>query len=170
MNIDFYISRLEENARIIECLISGTTPEQGNWKPFPEKWSILEVINHLFDEEREDFKPRLKNTLSDPEKKWDPISPVEWVTDRKYSERDLKESLQNFLRERSKSIDWLRSISGPNWSNSYAHTSGAITAGDLITSWVGHDLLHIKQITRLQYDYLIRHSAPYKPDYAGNWK
>lgn len=170
MNIDYYISRLETNARVFEQLISGIGPEQGSWKPAADKWSILEVINHLYDEEREDFRARLKNTLDDPSKEWDPISPVEWVTERKYSERDLNQSFQNFVTERADSIEWLRSVSGPKWSNSYSHSSGAISAGDLICSWAAHDLIHIKQITRLHYDYLTRLSAPYSPDYAGGWK
>ena len=36
-----------------EDLIAGLAPEQARWKPDPASWSAVEVINHLYDEERE---------------------------------------------------------------------------------------------------------------------
>jgi hypothetical protein len=36
-------------------MLRGVTEAQARWKPAPEEWSILEVINYLCDEEREDF-------------------------------------------------------------------------------------------------------------------
>ena len=66
MNLDFYIARLAANVRVFEGLAGGVGAEQARWKPAPERWSILEVLNHLYDEEREDFRQRLDFTLHRP--------------------------------------------------------------------------------------------------------
>lgn len=75
----------------------------------PDKWSILEVINHLHDEEREDFRQRLDLVLANPEQTWPRIDPQTWVTSRGYNERDLSSSLNNFFTERENSLSWLNS-------------------------------------------------------------
>lgn len=169
MNLEFYVSRFAQNAKVIENLVSGVDAEQAAWKSAPEKWSILEVINHLVDEEREDFRPRLEKTLRNPEEEWSKITPAEWVSERKYSERDLQESLQNFLQERNKSIAWLKTLENPNWENAHELPQITLTAGDLLASWLAHDFLHIKQITRIQFDFFNKLSEPFKPIYAGEW-
>ena len=80
MNLDNVIQRMEANARIFESLVKGISAEQARWKPAPDKWSILEVVNHLHDEEREDFRQRLELVLTDATLAWPPIAPQEWVT------------------------------------------------------------------------------------------
>jgi hypothetical protein len=42
-----------------------------------------------------------------------------------------------------------------------------MAAGDLLASWVAHDLLHVRQIARLRYEYVRKLAAPYGVDYAG---
>ena len=108
MDIALVISRFPENARAIEALARGVSPEQARWKPSPETWSILEVINHLYDEEREDFRARLDVLLHRPAEPFAAIDPQGWPVSRRYNERDLEESLAGFLAERERSIEWLR--------------------------------------------------------------
>lgn len=169
IDLNGYIKRFAANAVAIESLVADVSAEQAGWRPAPEKWSILEVVNHLFDEEREDFRSRLEKVLRDPTEPFLPISPAEWVLDRKYNERNPAESLNNFLLEREKSINWLKSVSDPNWKNTHQRPPQEISAGDLLAAWLAHDLLHIKQLARLHYDYLNLTAAPFKTEYAGNW-
>src|SRR5438067_300174 len=113
MDLNYVIKLLAANAGIFEGLTKTVNSELAVWKPAPDKWSILEVVNHLYDEEREDFRQRLELVLKDPALVWPPIAPKEWVTAHAYSERDLAESLNNFLSEREKSLAWLRSLRSP---------------------------------------------------------
>lgn len=46
---------------------------------------------------------------------------------------------------------------------------GDITAEMFLSSWLAHDYLHIKQITKLKYDYFKEVSGG-KVAYAGEWK
>ena len=55
------------------CDSSGVS--QAMWKPAEDEWSILEVVNHLAEEETDDFRVRLGQLLEDPRKAWPPIDP-----------------------------------------------------------------------------------------------
>jgi hypothetical protein len=169
MNLDNSIQRLAAGAETIRSLVAGVTSEQARWRPAPDKWSILEVVNHLYDEERSDFRARLNHIVSATEGPWPPMDPQGWVTERRYNERDIVESLENFLGERSNSITWLRDLSGTDWKAAYVHPRfGPITAGDLLTSWIAHDLLHIRQLAKLHYLYLSVAFDGYNIVYAGD--
>jgi hypothetical protein len=171
MNLEYFIDQLSTNRQVIAGLAKATSSEQARWKPSPDKWSILEVVNHLYDEEREDFRQRLALLLTNPEQTWPPINPQNWVTLRGYQERELDVSLNNFQSEREISLSWLSQLTAPNWQNRYQHPNGGIiTAGDLLASWLAHDYLHIRQLARLQWQYVGAIADPYKTTYAGPWK
>ena len=164
------IQNLEANASTFKNLLTNISTEQVNWKPSPEKWSLLEIVNHLYDEEREDFRQRIKNIFEDAQKEWSPIAPANWVTEREYAKRDMKTSLSNFLEERKKSIEWLKSLNSPNWKAVYNHPKlGEMSAEKLLTNWLAHDYLHIRQITFMHWSYLSHIASSTKLDYAGNW-
>ena len=75
MNLDICLVRFSHNAEVIANLTKSVPLEQARWRPSPADWSILEVINHLYDEEREDFRQRLDLLLFQPEADWPPIDP-----------------------------------------------------------------------------------------------
>lgn len=170
MNLDYFIDRFSKNGRVFESLVGGLNVEQARWKPSSDKWSMLEVVNHLYDEEREDFRQRLELVLADPKQPWPPIDPRTWVATRGYNQRELDTSVSNFLAERDKSLAWLRQLSQPNWQNSNEGPNGTLTAGDLLASWLAHDFLHIRQLARLYWQYVGAISDPHQTTYAGPWK
>ena len=47
MDREYFIERLSTNREVFQGLVKGASLEQARWKPTPDKWSILEVINHL---------------------------------------------------------------------------------------------------------------------------
>jgi hypothetical protein len=160
--------RLATDAGVFKALLKGVSAEQARWRPDPSQWAIVEVVNHLADEEVEDFRRRLELTLFHPGVPWPGIDPQAWPTERGYLERDLKESLERFLDERGASVEWLRELIVPDLEAAYDHPQvGRLRAGDLLAAWLAHDLIHIRQITRLHYRWLERQAAPYKLGYAG---
>jgi hypothetical protein len=169
MNLQYYIDRLSHSRHVIAALLQGVTPEQACWKPAADRWSILEVINHLDDEERDDFRLRLDILLHHPGQSPPPIDPPRWALERKYNERDLSESLGRFLEQRRKSLAWLATLREPNWESAIQLPHGPIRAGDILASWAAHDLLHVRQLTRLHWDYVNLVSVPFKTEYAGQW-
>src|SRR5574337_1263718 len=161
INLDTALSRFSSSAEAIAALARNVSDAQAHWKPAPEEWSILEVICHLYDEEREDFRTRVRLTLESPEADWPPINPGGWVTERGYNQRDLGASLEAFLSERRKSLEWLRGLQNPNWELAHRHPRiGAMTAGEVLAAWVAHDHLHIRQLNQLHWQYLSRDAPP----------
>lgn len=170
MELEPLIVRLAANAGVFWHLMEGVTEEQARWKPSPGKWSLLEVVNHLADEEREDFRARIDLTLHHPEEPWPPIDPARWPTERRYQERDPGASLQDFLSERARSVEWLRALGRVDGAIAYPHPRhGPVPVGELLVAWQAHDLIHVRQMTRLHYEYHAERSAPYPLAYAGPW-
>ena len=169
MNLEKLTQQMAGNAERIRALVEGVPEAQARWKPDPDSWSILEVVNHLYDEEREDFRVRLDIILHNPDEEWPPIDPQGWVTARKYNERDLTESLRNFLDEREASLQWLRGLSAPEWDAGVETPFGSMKAGDMFAAWVAHDLLHMRQLVELHRAYIVHLVEPSEVDYAGEW-
>jgi hypothetical protein len=44
-----------------------------------------------------------------------------------------------------------------------------MSAGDLLASWVAHDVLHMRQLVELQRAYVVHLAEPYNTEYAGPW-
>ncbi len=169
MNITPHLSQMAEHAETIKTLCLGVSDEQARWKPDAKSWSILEVINHLDDEERDDFRVRLNYLLHHPGQRWPSTDPAGWVTERQYNQRNFQISLQNFLDARQESIDWLKGIGLQNWENEYPYTPVGIrlSAGDMFASWLAHDLLHMRQLVELKWAYTSHIMKPFSVDYAG---
>ncbi len=167
MDCHALFGQLEASASTIRALTQGLSREHATWKPDPEKWSILETVVHLLDEEIEDFRVRLDILLHRPGDPWPGIDPQGWVTEREYAKRDLEEKLKEFLTERAGSLKWLRGLQSPAWENSDRHPiAGTLHAGDMLSAWVAHDLLHIGQLARLHVEYLRQSAEPYSLRYA----
>ena len=80
------------------------------------------------------------------------------------------ESLERFLQVRRESVIWLRGLEKPRWENGYDHPKlGLIHAGDMLASWLAHDLLHMRQLVHLQFDELNARIKPCSTAYAGAW-
>jgi hypothetical protein len=170
MNLAYATTRFAANAVAIDRFVKHIDITQACWRPSPEKWSMLEVICHLYDEERFDFRTRLDYTLHRGGEAWPPNDPEAWVAEHGYAEQDIVEMRSLFHREREKSIAWLGGLEKPDWSAAYEHPQfGRLTAGDLLASWLAHDYLHIRQLAALQYGYLAQLAAPYSLAYAGSW-
>ncbi|MFH1143780.1 MAG: DinB family protein [Candidatus Eisenbacteria bacterium] len=170
MNAAALIDRLQASAEVIGTLAGRISPELAVWKPSPDQWSILEVTAHLLDEEREDFRMRLDLTLHRPDEPWPPIDPAGWVMERAYAEKDLADTLHEFLEERATSVRWLRGLQAPAWDRAHTHPQfGSRSAGELLGAWAAHDLLHIRQLARLHFRHIQRLADPHAVDYAGTW-
>jgi hypothetical protein len=169
MDLDYVIAQLAGHVVVIQSLVDNVSAKQARWKPSTDVWSILEVVHHLYDEEREDFRRRLDHVLFHPDQTWPGIDPRGWVIERRYNEQDFEQTVAGFLRERDQSLKWLTGLVSPNWQISYEAPWGSITAGDLLASWVAHDLLHTRQLVELHWAYTTRQLEPYKIEYAGQW-
>lgn len=169
MRIECLVEHMINNAERIRVLVQGTPSDQACWRPDEASWSVLEVMGHLSDEERLDFRVRLDFTLHRPGEPWPAIDPTGWVKEHHYNEGELQEALDGFLAAREDSVRWLMELSSPNWEATFEAPFGQIKAGDLLAAWVGHDLLHIRQLVELHWSHLLLEVEPYRAEYAGQW-
>lgn len=169
MKFEALYQELANGRAIFRALVNGITQAEAQFKPTPESWSILEVVCHLYDEEREDFRDHLDLILNRSDEAWKPIDPQGWVTARRYSERDLADMLDKFIAERDQSLEWLRGLASVNWDVAYTTPFRTMTAGDMLGSWVAHDNLHIRQLVELRRARLLNLTVPYIVEYAGDW-
>jgi hypothetical protein len=160
---------LRRNRGVFLNLLTGLRPEEYVWKSKPEEWNILEILCHLYDEEREDFRKRLHHTLEFPESEMESINPPAWVIEKDYANQDFNRMLAAFLNERDLSLSWLETLKSPKWQNVHQHPKmGPVTAKMFFVNWLAHDYLHIRQILRMKHMYLKEISGE-SLDYAGTW-
>lgn len=169
MNPDQVIQSLANNLDVIKGQLHNKTEEEIIFIPSPDKWSMLEVLCHLVDEEKEDFRIRVKYVLEDPTQPLPKFNPVDWVQSRNYAGQNFDNKVEEFLNERNRSIKWLESLQDPQWNNTYHHqTLGSMTAGLFLANWLAHDYIHIRQLNRLAYQFHQQQSGV-DLNYAGNW-
>ena len=85
----FIIKSLQQNRVIFAQLLFSPHPDLITWSQEPNKWSLLQIACHLRDEEREDFRTRLRYVLETPDLAPPPVNPVAWVTERNYLGQDF---------------------------------------------------------------------------------
>ena len=160
---------LQNSTEMIRALLLGITEADARVKPSPESWSILEVVCHLYDIEREDFREHLDFILHRQQDEYHVIDPQAWITERKYNEQDFVEMQSKFFAERRKSLDWLKEISGTDWEITYTSDFGSVSVGEMFSCWVAHDNLHLRQLVELRRARIERITEPYPIEYAGDW-
>src|SRR5215510_2961183 len=131
MEFNALYQELVHSTEMIRSLLTGIDQKQAQVKPSPGRWSILEVVCHLYDEEREDFREHLDFILHRQHEVWHPISPFAWVKLRKYNERNFKTMQRKFFAERTKSLAWLKTLKNADWNTTYTFKSRSMKAGTM---------------------------------------
>ena len=168
-NFEYILKNLHHNSNVFQSLFENISEEQYLWKPSADSWCLLEVLCHLLDEERLDFRFRAEFILKNPGEIPPPFDPLVWVTEHEYLKKDYHLVLEEFLDERERSVSWLKSLDNPDWDLNFRHPKlGRMTAGLYLKNWLAHDYLHIRQINRLKYEFYSRLSDT-DLSYAGKW-
>ena len=169
MTFETIYQELQHSTGMIRALLAGVTQEEAQVKLDERSWSVLEVVCHLYDEEREDFREHLDFILHRQNEEWHRIDPQAWVTERNYNEQNFRDMQEKFFAEREKSLEWLKGLENANWETVYTSELGSMKAGDMFASWVAHDNLHIRQLVELRRMRIESITKPYDVEYAGDW-
>jgi hypothetical protein len=116
-----------------------------------ETWSVFDVLGHLIHGERTDWVPRARIILTDGDSRafdrFDRFAQFE-----ESRGRTLPELLDEFARLRQQSLRELAAlqISEADLNRRGRHPElGVVTLGQLLATWVAHDLDHVTQIARV---------------------
>ena len=160
---------LVHSTEMIRAMLAGIEQDQAQAKPDVTSWSILEVVCHLYDEEREDFREHLDFILHRQNEEYHVIDPQGWITDRNYNQQNFNDAKEKFFAERQTSLEWLKTIADSDWDTTYTSEYGSMTAGEMLSCWIAHDNLHIRQLVELRRTRIETITKPYPTEYAGDW-
>ncbi len=117
----------------------------------PETWSPFDIVGHLIHGERTDWIPRLEHLLALGDTR--PFVPFDRFAQFRDSQgKSLHELLDTFAQLRQESIRRLESLQvrSRDFGRPGRHPElGPVTLGQLLATWVVHDLNHVAQIARV---------------------
>ena len=153
MNFDLErgIEVLERTPGVLSTLLSGLSSEWTRNNEGPETWSPFDVVGHLIHAEETDWLVRTRIILSDAEERR--FQPFDRFRHKELNEgRPLSELLDRFTDLRRKSLAELRDLrlTADDLRRTGTHPEfGSVTLGQLLATWVAHDLGHVAQVARV---------------------
>lgn len=114
-----------------------------------ETWSPYDVIGHLLHGERSDWMVRARHILAGETRPFDPFDRTAQFTQSEG--KSLAELLATFAALRRDNLADLvgMNLTGEDLSRIGLHPElGEVTLGQLLATWVVHDLDHVAQIAR----------------------
>ncbi|MGH2537316.1 MAG: DinB family protein [Candidatus Promineifilaceae bacterium] len=135
--------------------VRRATAEPGvDWtrRPEPDQWSLVEVICHLRDVEREVHQSRFQATLSADNAFLPGVAADEWAAERDYQSQAGPQALSDYLQARQETLEMLANLGPTAWRRSGQHAFfGPTSLHELLFLVVRHDDLHWQQIKELVY-------------------
>lgn len=144
------VEKVEATPSILRALLAGITPEQAQWKPAQDRFSIAEVLEHLSHVEAHCFRARVEKMTREPEPDLEPYDQEAYAAAGQYSGRDAEDSFDHFEEQREDNVEFLRTLTVGQLQRSGRHpVLGAITVEQMLNEWAFHDLGHVRQIAEL---------------------
>lgn len=155
---------LKQTPATLKSLIAHLSEDWTSQNEGGETWSAYDILGHLVHGEKTDWIPRLEIILSeDADKRFEVFDRYAQFEDSKG--KSLNDLLEEFSALRRQNIERLLS---KQLDESQLNLAGvhpefeAVTARELLSTWVVHDLNHISQISRVM-------AHQYKSE-VGPWK
>ncbi|HYG82517.1 MAG TPA: DinB family protein [Pyrinomonadaceae bacterium] len=149
LNVKDAVAILERTPAAVGALLDGVpdvwaraTEGEGTWSPY-------DVVGHLVHGERADWMPRARHILSGETR---PFEPFDRMAQFAESEgKTLGELLSTFAELRRGNVAGLLALDlgEGDLARTGRHPDfGEVTLGQLLATWVVHDLDHVAQIAR----------------------
>ncbi len=114
------------------------------------KWSMRQVVDHLFDVELV-YGERTRMVLASDKPQFLNMDQDEWVAQNWYGSLNLQSMLESLGGFRDVNIAMLSSLSMEQKQRHGIHSKrGNESISDLMRRWAGHDLLHLRQLNRIR--------------------
>ena len=149
------VSLLERTPLMMCALLEGISEELIRSNEGPGTWSAFDVLGHLIHGEKTDWIPRAKIILQEGENR--PFDPFDREAMLETSKgKTLAELLEEFDRLRKENLETIRTmnLSPSDYARKGMHPAlGSVTLGELLATWVVHDLDHLTQVLRVTAKY-----------------
>jgi DinB superfamily len=148
-NLHDAVAILERTPATLNALLMGlpdawvrATEGDGTWSPY-------DVIGHLIHGERTDWIPRARHILAGETRPFEPFDRTAQFSESRG--KSLGELLATFTDARRENVAALigMNLTDDDLGRSGLHPElGVVTLGQLLATWVVHDLDHIAQVVR----------------------
>ena len=133
----------------VENLVNGLSTEQLCRAEAPGKWTILEVIQHLADSELV-WAYRLRMVLAEDQPQITGYDQDRWASRLRYREAKPEDALRQLRTLRNINLSLIESLSESELQLVGVHSErGEESINHMIRLYAGHDLVHLRQITRI---------------------
>ncbi len=90
---------------------------------------------------------RMKTAFTNPGGSFLAYDEAVKAVEGRYSERNLEEQMAEFERERTKTVEFVKSLSEADWGKTAFHPDrGMMTLCEIVHMVVCHDVYHIEQL------------------------
>ncbi|MBX7171949.1 MAG: DinB family protein [Pyrinomonadaceae bacterium] len=148
-NLEKSIEILEQTPATVRSLLGNLSDDWTLTKSEENSWSPFDVIGHYIHAEEADWIPRAEIILAQGENR--AFEPFDRFAQFELSKgKTLAELLETFAEMRPKSLETLKSwnLTDDQLQLKGIHPEfGEVTLEQLISTWVVHDLTHIRQLS-----------------------
>ena len=147
--LDDIIAVLERTPATLSAFLKGLPDIWVRAKEGAGTWSPYDVVGHLIHGEHTDWIPRARHILSGDSRPF-----VKFDRQAQFSEsrgQSLSELLETFGKLRRANLETLKgfALTRDDLSRPGLHPElGPVTLGQLLATWVVHDLDHVGQVAR----------------------
>jgi hypothetical protein len=153
--MDFDLKRalpiLARTPRVLAELLRDLPEQWTTAKDGPDTWSAHDVVGHLIHGERTDWMPRARRILekgrSVPFDTFDRTA--QFVGSRGKSLRDLLTEFAGLRAGNVRDLEALHLTASDMRREGMHPELGVVTMGQLLATWVAHDLNHIGQVVEV---------------------
>ena len=142
---------LERTPEVLKTLLKDLPEDWTSANEGGQSWSPFIIVGHLLHGEKTDWLTRTKIILSDAEDKiFAPFDRLAQIKDNRG--RKMGELLDEFAQRRRANLEEIKklNITEEMLDKTGRHPAlGEVSLGNLLTTWMTHDLNHLYQITRV---------------------
>lgn len=139
---------LRETPAKLRAALKGVPKAVATWPPAPGKWSILEILCHMRDMERDAYLARYRRILAEDQPRLPDIDGDACALENEYRAQKLTEVLADWKQLRRECLKLLAGVKREQWERAGVHeTAGPLTMAELLRRHaLGNDEAHLGQI------------------------
>src|SRR5512140_778664 len=152
-----FFETLAATPQTLKASLKGLSTKVLLWTPAAGKWSILEILCHMRDMEREAYIERYTRILSENEPALPDLDGESLAILRAYRSQKAPEVVREWVALRRQTLQLLRKAGKAQWARAGIHaTAGRLTMEALIRRHaVGNDEAHLRQIEAIKRRFVV---------------
>lgn len=155
------LERFRKGADLVVASLADTKPEEIDYSPDQQSWSLRQIAAHLADSEVV-AAWRFRRLIADTDPVLEAFDEKLWATNLGYNRRHPADSLKSFLQLRAENHDLLNHLVPEYFDKAGSHAErGRVTLRDMVRINADHAEKHAAQIRRVR-DHFKSHSSPAK--------